>query len=118
MICRVGKSLINHVRISGPPRERGTHTPPPERLHHRLWVSCLHHITSCCGAHGTTELDDRNVALHCRPEAGPVLRAQRCPKLASANRSLCSRGCERQYCLGACTLAPSFAAACQGQRGS
>ena len=43
---------------------------------------------------------------------------QRAPKDVSANRSLCPCGGARQYCGGADTLAPSCAAACQGQRGS
>jgi hypothetical protein len=38
--------------------------------------------------------------------------------VGAPKKSLYSRGCERQYCLGAFTFAPSFAAACQGQRGS
>src|SRR4051794_16083937 len=42
----------------------------------------------------------------------------RWPTVAPVNRSLYSRGWERQYCFGALTCAPSFAAACQGQRGS
>ncbi len=45
-------------------------------------------------------------------------RGQRWPKLASLNRSFKWCGCERQYCFGARTRAPSSAAACQGQRGS
>ncbi len=34
------------------------------------------------------------------------------------SHALKARGCERQYCFGARTWAPSFAAACHGQRGS
>src|SRR5215472_1993444 len=43
---------------------------------------------------------------------------QRAPNDAFSNRSLYSRGCERQYWCGATTRAPSLAAACHGQRGS
>lgn len=45
-------------------------------------------------------------------------RAQRCPCLTSPKRLFCSRGCERQYCGGASTWAPSSAAACHGHLGS
>jgi hypothetical protein len=45
----------------------------------------------------------------------PVYRA---PNLVSPNSAFCVDGCERQNCGGALTVPPSWAAACQGQRGS
>lgn len=56
---------------------------------------------------------------HHPARAAPRLsQRQRPPNTVGPNRSFCSRGCERQYWRGASTVAPSFAAACQGQRGS
>ncbi|TDQ89810.1 hypothetical protein C7412_11331 [Paraburkholderia silvatlantica] len=51
-------------------------------------------------------------------EIAPRRVFQRWPSVVSPNSFFNSRGCERQYCGGALTLAPSCAAACHGQRGS
>jgi CRP-like cAMP-binding protein len=51
-------------------------------------------------------------------QTGATSRLQASYRGQDLNRFLNSRGCERWYCFGASTCAPSCAAACHGQRGS
>jgi hypothetical protein len=55
-----------------------------------------------------------------RTTAMTILQAppHRVPNVVAPNSAFWVEGCERQYCGGASTWAPSSAAACQPQRGS
>src|SRR6185312_10800050 len=79
---------------------------------------CPHAFVTAAERHrAEAELGDEDAGTAERVELHRGL-LQRAPNDAFSNRSLYSRGCERQYWCGATTRAPSLAAACHGQRGS